>query len=137
MIRWIAFCLAGLLAVSTITVSCKKAPGFQYVKKSGGVSITISTSGKALVKGVNDLKISIVDSSGRPVPNAMVDVRYFSAFVPGRPQLDVSSPAMPKGDAYSLKAEIPAAGEWNFEIHITRPETKEPPADASFKAEIQ
>lgn len=137
MLRIMSLFVVVSLAVSSLLLSCNRQPEVLYQKKINNVTATVTSDGKSLVKGNNMLKISLVDSSGAPVSNAMVHVRFFNKPGPGRMQLDISTPASPDDGSYGFVADFMEAGEWNFEIHISRRETGEPPIDLSFKVDVQ
>ncbi len=123
-----------LLTALLMALSCHKDREVLFQKKTDKVTVTVSTSGKSLAKGVNTLGITIVDRAGVPVSNAAINVRYFKTG--SGAQHDRSTPAFPEDGFYRLLVDLDASGEWNFEIHVLPEDYKSPAIDFVFEAQV-
>lgn len=68
--------------------------------------------------GRNRVRVSIKDSSGRPIPGAEVEIRLFMPQMAGMAQVDIRAPLKPEGNGvYAGDVDIPIA--WSFGTTIT------------------
>ena len=99
--------------------ACTK--GYERQAAAGDVKVTLTASQYPLVKGDNTITIKAVDQSGKPVTDAVVNVRYYMPPMPGMAPMEFNTQAVSKGDAYSFTANITMEGGWKAEVSVTRP----------------
>jgi nitrogen fixation protein FixH len=102
----------------TVVAGCTK--GYETRKTAGDLTITLSASSYPLVKGDNTLTVKLADSSGKPVTDAKVDVRYYMPAMPGMAPMEYTAQATPAGDAYRFTANIPMEGGWRVDVTTNR-----------------
>lgn len=128
----------GLIAVVVAFISmsvifgCTK--GYETQKTSGGITVTLSAGSYPLVKGDNALKVKLADSSGKPVTDAKVDVRYYMPGMPGMAPMEYTTQAAPSGNAYSFTANIPMEGGWRVDVTANRGGAAVPPVTFNVDA---
>ncbi len=106
--------------ISTAVIfGCSK--GYESQKAVDDVSITLKADRYPLIKGDNSLAVSVVDTAGKAVPDAAVQVRYYMPPMPGMAPMEFNTQAAPKGPGYSFTANIPMEGGWKAEVTVTRP----------------
>jgi hypothetical protein len=108
-----------MLVVLVTLFACSK--GYESQKTSEDLKITLSVDRYPLVKGDNDIKVKVTDSSGKTAANAVVSVRYFMPPMPGMAPMDFSTQAFFQGDRYGFVANIPMEGGWKAEVTVARP----------------
>jgi hypothetical protein len=128
LIAFAAAVIAGLLLFG-----CSK--GYEKSTVAGDLTITLSVDRYPLVKGDNMLSVKAADSSGKPVTDAAVSVRYFMPAMPGMAPMDFNTQAMLKGDRYAFSANVPMEGGWKAEVSVTRP--GKPVATATFNIDAR
>jgi hypothetical protein len=128
LIVFTAAVIAGLLVFG-----CSK--GYEKSTVAGDLTITLSVDRYPLVKGDNMLSVKTADSSGKPVTDAAVSVRYFMPAMPGMAPMDFNTQAMLKGDRYAFSANVPMEGGWKAEVSVTRP--GKPVATATFNIDAR
>jgi len=86
----------------------------------GGLHVEVSTPSGAVRDGVNELRLRIRDSQGRPVDDARVSVQY-SMNMAGSPSMGGRAVAKPMGDGeYLAEAKLDMAGTWQLAIAAER-----------------
>jgi hypothetical protein len=101
-----------------VVFGCTK--GYETHKTAGDVTVTLSAGSYPLVKGDNTLSVKLADSSGKPVTDAKVDVRYYMPPMPGMAPMEYTTQAMPSGNTYAFKANIPMEGGWRVDVTTNR-----------------
>ncbi len=108
------------VVVSTAVIfGCSK--GYESQKAVGDVSITLRADPYPLTKGDNTLSLNVVDTAGKAVSDAMVQVRYYMPPMPGMAPMEFNTQAVPKGSGYSFTTNVPMEGGWKAEVTVTRP----------------
>ena len=108
----------------SVIFGCTK--GYETQKTAGGVTVTLSAGSYPLVKGDNTLKVKLADSSGNPVTDAKVDVRYYMPAMPGMAPMEYTTQAMQSGSAYAFTANIAMEGGWRVDVTANRAGTALP-----------
>ncbi len=112
--------LTGVLLVSFVVIAgCSK--GYETKKVADDLSVTLKADRYPLIKGDNDLSVSVADATGKTVTDVTVQVRYYMPAMPGMPPMEFTAQAVPKGDRYSFTANIPMEGGWKVDATVTRP----------------
>src|SRR5262249_9078784 len=95
------------------------AQGRPAEKKSGAVSVTVSTQPETANPGENALRIHVKDSAGKPVTDAAVRLEY---------TMDMPGMLIDKADAkhvgagvYEASVRFTMAGPWGVIVSITPP----------------
>jgi len=109
-----------LVALISVGLMYACTRGHEMQKTAGDVTITLSARSYPLVKGDNALTVRLVDSSGKSVTDAKVDVRYYMPAMPGMAPMEYSAQPMLSGDAYAFKANIPMEGGWRVDVTTNR-----------------
>lgn len=109
--------LVALISVGVV-FGCTK--GYETQKTAGDVTVTLSAGSYPLVKGDNALKVKLADSSGKPVTDAKMDVRYYMPAMPGMAPMEYTTQTMPSGNAYAFNANIPMEGGWRVDVTTNR-----------------
>lgn len=103
----------------------KKTPTGPQTKKTGDLTLTLSTEPTPPKDGENLLRLKVVDPSGKPVENAKV---VFSYTMPMPGMKAVKAPASFKNGQYEGKAKFGMAGTWEVTAIVTpsgKPEIQE------------
>jgi YtkA-like len=88
-----------------------------------GAKIDMTTDPSPPKRGTNRLRVTIHDSSGKPIANAKVSVTFFMAAMPAmgmaamRAQVESSDEG---GGAYAASLDIPSGGTWQVTITATK-----------------
>ena len=129
--------LVGLTAVviaGLVLFGCSK--GYEKKTVAGDLAITLSVDRYPLVKGDNTLSVKVADaSSGKPVTDAAVSIRYFMPAMSGMAPMDFNTQAVLKGDQYAFSANVPMEGGWKTEVSVARP--GKPAATATFNIDAR
>ncbi len=125
--------LSLVLAVLVTLFACSK--GYETQKTADDVKITLSVDRYPLVKGDNTLNVKVVDTSGKPVADAAVTVRYFMPPMPGMAPMEYTAQAVSKGDRYAVAANFPMEGGWKTEVSVAR--QGKPTATAMFNLDAR
>lgn len=96
----------------------KKTPTGPQTKKTGDLTLTLSTEPTPPKDGENLLRLKVVDPSGKPVENAKV---VFSYTMPMPGMKAVKAPASFKNGQYEGKAKFGMAGTWEVTAIVTPP----------------
>ena len=124
--------LAGVMALS-LFAGCSK--GYVAQKNADNMTITLKAARYPLVKGDNDLSVSLADASGKSVTDAAVQVRYYMPAMPGMAPMDFSATALARGGAYGFVANVPMEGGWKVEVTATPP--GKPAVTATFNVDAR
>ncbi len=92
--------------------------GYESQKKAGGLSITLKADRYPLVKGDNDLTLTIADAAGKAVTDAKVAVRFHMPPMPGMAPMEDRLQAKPKAGAYSFTVNPGMEGGWKVETTV-------------------
>jgi hypothetical protein len=112
--------LAGVLLVAIVVVSgCSK--GYETKKVADDLSVTLKADRYPLIKGDNDLSVSVADASGKAVTDAAIQVRYYMPAMPGMAPMEFTPQISQKGDKYAFTSNIPMEGGWKVDVTATRP----------------
>ena len=112
--------LAVVVALISAGVLFGCTQGYETQKTAGDMKITLSAGSYPLVKGDNSLTVTLADSSGKPVTDAKVDVRYYMPAMPGMAPMEYTTQAMSSGNTYAFKANIPMEGGWRVDVTANR-----------------
>jgi len=102
----------GATAQSPITAETQNAP-----------KIAMTTDPSPPKRGANQLRITLLDASGKPIANAKVSVTFFMAAMPAmgmaamRAQADASDHGR---GAYAASLDIPSGGTWQVTLVATK-----------------
>ncbi|TAK06574.1 MAG: hypothetical protein EPO39_08515, partial [Candidatus Manganitrophaceae bacterium] len=96
----------------------EEAPKGPQTKKTGDLTLTLSTEPTPPRDGENLLRLKITDASGKPVENAKV---IFSYTMPMPGMKAVKVPASFKNGKYEGKAKFGMAGTWEVTAIVTTP----------------
>lgn len=124
--------MAGTMALSLIA-GCSK--GYVSQKTADGVNITLKADRYPLVKGDNSMSVNVVDSSGKPVSDSIVTVRYYMPAMPGMAPMEFIPQISAKGNAYAFTANIPMEGGWKLDVTTTR--QGKPAVTATFNVDAR
>jgi len=122
-----------VLSAALVLTGCSK--GYERQTTAGDLKVTLSVDRYPLVKGDNVLNVKLADASGKPVTDAVVNVRYYMPPMPGMAPMDFNTQAVLKGDKYVLSANIPMEGGWKAEVSTARP--GQPAASATFNLDAR
>jgi len=112
--------LTFVLLIAIVAVGgCSK--GYETKKTADDLSVTLKADRYPLVKGNNDLSVSVADAAGKAVTDAVVQVRYYMPVMPGMAPMEFTAQLAPKGDRHSFTANIPMEGGWKVEVTAARP----------------
>jgi hypothetical protein len=128
--------LLGMLVVVLvmgITVGCTK--GYETMKSSGDLMVTLSADRYPLVKGDNTLAVKVSDTTGKVITDAKVDARYYMPAMPGMAPMEYSTQALLKGSSYSFAANIPMEGGWKVDVTIAL--TGKPAVTTTFNVDAR
>jgi membrane fusion protein, copper/silver efflux system len=92
-------------------------------KKVGDLTLTLSTQPEKTKAGENNLRLKVVDKSGKPVTDAQVSFQYTMA-MPGM-VLSKAEAKHSKDGIYETKANFAMAGTWDVTVVVRRPGQKE------------
>ncbi|MBI1927431.1 efflux RND transporter permease subunit [Candidatus Poribacteria bacterium] len=100
--------------------------GSSQTQTVGELSISLSPS--SLKIGENQMKVKVLDTSGKPVTDARVEVIAFMPAMPsmGMPEMRSQAEGKLRGDEYVAAVSIPMAGDWEITVNVSTPETKSP-----------
>jgi hypothetical protein len=129
----VSFAIAVVFIVALMLFGCSK--GYESQRSVDDVKITLSVDRYPLVKSDNTLAVKVADSSGKPVNDATVNVRYFMPPMPGMAPMDYNTQAVLKGDRYVFTANVPMEGGWKAEVSVTRP--GKPAANTTFNLDAR
>jgi hypothetical protein len=124
--------LAGATALSLVA-GCSK--GYVSQKTADTITITLKADRYPLIKGDNDLSVSVADATGKTVTDAVVQARYYMPPMPGMAPMEFTSPAAQKGDRYFFTANIPMEGGWKADVTAARP--GRPAVTATFNVDVR
>lgn len=126
--------LSGVLLVAIFVVAgCSK--GYEAKKSVDDLSVTLKADRYPLVKGENDLSVSVADATGKTVTGTTVQVRYYMPVMPGMAPMEFNTRAVPKGDVYVFTANPPMEGGWKVEVVVTR--QGKPAVTATFNVDAR
>lgn len=126
--------LTGVLLVAIVVVGgCSK--GYETKKAADDLGITLKADRYPLIKGDNELSVSIADASGKTVTDATVQVRYYMPVMPGMAPMEFTAQLVPKGDRHSFTANIPMEGGWKVDVTAARP--GKPAVTATFNVDAR
>jgi len=111
--------LTGVLFVA-IVVGCSK--GYETKKAADDLNVTLKAGRYPLIKADNALSVIVADAMGKTVTDAVVQVQYYMPVMPGMAPMEFTAQAVPKGNGYSLTANIPMEGAWKVDVTATRPD---------------
>lgn len=112
--------LAGVLLVLIVVAGgCSK--GYETKKAADDLSITLKADRYPLVKGDNDMSVSVADAAGKTVTDVTVQARYYMPGMPGMAPMEFTAQVAPKGNSYSFTANIPMEGGWKVDVTAARP----------------
>ncbi len=120
------------MALPLIT-GCSK--GYVSQKTEDSMSITLKADRYPLVKGDNNLSVSIADASGKTVTDAAVQVRYYMPPMPGMAPMEFNAATQAKGGGYACTANIPMEGGWKIDATVTQP--GKPAVTATFNVDAR
>ena len=92
-------------------------------KKTGDLTLTLSTQPEKTKPGENTLRLKVADKSGKPVTEAQVSFQYTMA-MPGM-VLSKAEAKHSKDGFYETKANFAMAGAWDVTAIVRRPGQKE------------
>lgn len=125
--------LSGVLLVSIVAAGCSK--GYETKKTVDDLSVTLKADRYPLIKGDNDLSVSVADVSGKAVTDAAVQVRYYMPVMPGMAPMEFNVAALAKGGAYVCTANVPMEGGWKVDVTATLP--GKPAVTATFNVDAR
>ena len=126
--------LTGVLLVAIVVVAgCSK--GYETKKTVDDLSVTLKADRYPLIKGINDLSVSVADATGKAVTNATVQVRYYMPVMPGMAAMEFTPQISPKGNGYAFTVNIPTEGGWKVEATVSRPD--KPSVSATFNVDAR
>ena len=102
-------------------------------KKTGDMTLTLSTQPEKTKSGENLLRLKVTDKSGKPVTDAQVLFQYTMA-MPGM-VLSKAEAKHTKDGFYETKANFAMAGTWDVTVSVRRPGQKE--IQETFKVTAQ
>ncbi len=112
--------LTGVLLIAIMVVAgCSK--GYETKKTAEDLGITLKADRYPLVKGDNDLSMSVADATGKTLTDTTVQVRYYMPVMPGMAPMEFTAQAVPKGNGYSFTVNIPMEGGWKIDATVTQP----------------
>lgn len=118
--RSVRVVLTGVLLIGIVVVTgCSK--GYETKKAVDDLSVTLKAGRYPLVKGDNDLSVSVADAAEKTVTDAAVQVRYYMPVMPGMAPMEFTAQLVPKDDRYAFTANIPMEGGWKVDVTATRP----------------
>ncbi len=122
------------VVISTMVIlGCSK--GYESQKTVDDMSIALKADRYPLVKGDNAFTVNVVDTTGKAVPDAAVQVRYYMPPMPGMAPMEFNTQATQKGAGYSFIANVPMEGGWKAEVTVTRP--NKPAATTTFNLDAR
>lgn len=127
------FTIAAVFIAALVLFGCSK--GYESQRSVDDIKVTLSVDRYPLVKGDNTLSIKAADSSGNPVNDATVNVRYYMPPMPGMAPMDFNTQAVLKGDRYTFSANVPMEGGWKAEVSVARP--GKPAATTTFNLDAR
>ena len=126
--------LAGVLLVAIVVVAgCSK--GYETKKAADELSVTLKADRYPLIKGDNDLSVSVADATGKTITDVTVQVRYYMPVMPGMAPMDFTAQLVPKGNRLFFTANIPMEGGWKVDVTATRP--GKPAVTATFNVDAR
>ena len=111
--------LAVALVSMTLLTGGLFSKGYESSKSKGGYTITLKADKYPLIRGDNELSIAVADRSGKTVPGAAVEARYYMPPMPGMAPMDYRTKTAEKGGEYAFLANIPMEGGWKVEVWVT------------------
>jgi hypothetical protein len=124
--------LVVMLLVSVLG-ACSK--GYESQKSSAGLRITLKADRYPLVKGDNNLTINVMDSAGKVVSDAKVDIRFYMPPMPGMAPMESGIQTQQKGNEYPFTVDVPMEGGWKIDATVTQP--GKAPVTATFNVDAR
>lgn len=126
--------LTSVLLVGTVVVAgCSK--GYETKKIADDLSVTLRADRYPLIKGDNDLSVSIASATGKTATDSTVQVRYYMPGMPGMAPMEFTPQISQKGDRYAFAANVPMEGGWKVDVTATR--QGKPAVTATFNVDAR
>jgi hypothetical protein len=130
--RQVLVVLVFLLSVAVFG-GCSK--GYESQKNADGLNITLRANRYPLVKGDNNLSVTVKDSSGKKVTEAKVDIRFYMPPMPGMAPMESSIQPQLKGSEYPFTVNVAMEGGWKIDATVTLP--GKTPTSATFNVDAR
>jgi hypothetical protein len=112
--------LVFVFAVVMLFAGVAHAKGYEVQKKAGEYDVVVTFDQKQPTTSDNAVGISVKDSSGKSVKDALVKVEYSMPAMVGMPAMNYKTDAVVSGDDYKATLGLSMGGSWNIAVKITR-----------------
>lgn len=110
------------LLIVLFAASAVWAKEYNVTKQAGEYTVNVKMDKNPPVSGDNRMEVTIQDSSGAYVTDALVTVEYSMPAMPGMPPMNYKSKTELKDNTYRADINFSMSGAWNINIKITRAE---------------
>ncbi len=124
-----------LIVATTMLSGWFWSKGYEKKKVAGTYEITLKANGYPLTKGDNALTATVADTTGKPLPEDAVIVRYSMPPMPGMAPMSYTTRPVRNGNDYLFTANVPMEGMWKVEITVAPPSGQ--PATAVFNLDAR
>lgn len=108
-----------IVLFATGAVSAKE---YNVTKQAGEYTVNVKMDKNPPVSGDNRMEVTIQDSTGAYVTDAVVTVEYSMPAMPGMPPMNYKSKTELKDKSYRAAINFSMSGAWNINIKFTRAE---------------
>ncbi len=108
-----------LLVAVFIAAGCSK--GYETKKTTGDLIVTLKADRYPLIKGDNDLFVSITDAAGKTMNDVTVQARIYMPPMSGMAPMEFNATPQAKSGGYGFVANVPMEGGWKVDVTATRP----------------
>jgi uncharacterized lipoprotein YmbA len=95
------------------------AAGPEFAKKAGSYDVAAKFERNPSV-GLNNLDITVKDSSGNYITDATIKVDYSMPAMAGMPAMNYKTNATPSGSTYKAQLNLSMSGSWNVAVKVIK-----------------
>lgn len=112
--------MTGVLLVAIVIVAgCSK--GYETKKTADDLIVTLKADRYPLIKGDNDLSVSVTDTTGKTETDVTLQARYYMPPMPGMAPMEFNAMPQARSNSYAFTANIPMEGGWKVDVTAARP----------------
>lgn len=107
--------------VAAVLAGFSFSKGYESQKKAAGLNIALKADRYPLIKGDNNVTLTVTDAAGKAVTDANVDIRFFMPPMPGMAPMEDRIRPKQKGNEYSFIVNPGMEGGWKVEATVEQP----------------
>jgi len=97
-----------------------QAKDYEITKKAGDLTVLVKIDKNPPVTGINRMDITLKDTGGKNIADAVVAVEYGMPAMPGMGAMNYKSNTTLKGNLYQASVNFSMSGAWSVNIKINR-----------------